>query len=317
MSNTPWASFCMTTYKRPAFLKIQLEILLKQTFTNFEIVIADNDPLGSGKNIVDLFNDKRIKYERNIDNLGMIKSYNKSIERAEGDFIVMVTDDDPVFENMLDFFYNIYKSYPNFSVYGAVKRTKTSDGAIEIIDKKDFMSEILDSRLSQELHWSSFLLKRTTLLEIGKLPDFVSGHLVDHVLLSIMGSKNGAVIINGKFSFIQLHDTNYSKTNFENYYISSVDFYNTLTRYFHNLPNYNHNLKVIQNHMHQWFITSFFNLRKFYTVNYPNKQAVKELDEYAQKIMLLSYMGSCQKKYQLKKMIFKFKKFFLGIVGFK
>ena len=307
--DTPWASFCMTTFKRPTFLKIQLEILLKQSFSNFEIVISDNDPLASGKEVVDSFNDQRIKYECNSDNLGMIKSYNVSIDRALGDFVVMVTDDDPVFENMLAFFYDIHKSYTNFSVYGGVIRTKTVSGTIEKIDRNDFMSEILDSRLSTELHWSSFLLKRTTLLEIGKLPDYVSGHLIDHVLLSIMGSKDGAVIVNQKFSSIQLHETNYSKTNFENYYLSSVGFYNILTRYYQDLPNYNYNLKIILNHLHQWFITSFFNLRKFYTTTNPNKLVVVELDEFAQKIMLLPYMEICKKKYQLKKAIFNIKYF--------
>lgn len=305
----PWASFCMTTYKRPTFLKIQLEILLKQSFSNFEIVISDNDPLASGKEIANSFNDQRIKYECNSDNLGMIKSYNGSIDRAQGDFVVMVTDDDPVFENMLAFFYDTHKSYPDFSVYGGVIRIKTVSGTIEKIDKNDFMSKILDSRLSTELHWSSFLLKRTTLLEIGKLPDYNSGHLMDHVLLSIMGSKDGAVIVNQKFSSIQLHETNYSKTNFENYYLSSVGFYNTLTNYYQNLPNYNHNSKIILNHLHQWFITSFFNLRRFYTTILPNKSVIKELDEFAQKIMLLPYMKICKKKYQLKKIIFKIKYF--------
>ena len=55
----PWASFCMSTYKRPEFLKNQIEILLQQTFQNYEIVIADNDPDASGKVVVEAFKDKR------------------------------------------------------------------------------------------------------------------------------------------------------------------------------------------------------------------------------------------------------------------
>ena len=108
MSTTnPWASFCMSTYNRPTFLQKQIELLFKQSFQNFEIVINDNDPNASGKIIADSFNDERIKYECNIENLGMVKSFNRAIDRAKGEFVVMVTDDDPVFEYMLDYFYNL------------------------------------------------------------------------------------------------------------------------------------------------------------------------------------------------------------------
>jgi glycosyltransferase involved in cell wall biosynthesis len=307
----PWASFCMTTYLRPTFLKIQIELLLKQSFANFEIVISDNDPLASGKKVADSFNDVRIKYESNNNNLGMIQSYNRTIERAEGDFIVMVTDDDPVFENMLEYFHNIQKRYPGFCLYGAVKRSNTSVGAVEIIDRNNFMAEILDRRLTPELHWSSFLIKKTSLLEIGKLSDYGSGHLIDHALLAIIGSKNGAFIVNEKFSEIQLHDTNYSKINFENYYLGCIGFYNVLTDYYKHLPNYSRNQKAILNHLRPWFITSFFNLRRFYTFNHPDKFMIKELDLYAEKIMLLPFMKTCRTKYEIKKMIFQIKNIFL------
>jgi len=49
MLQKPWVSFCMSTYKRPEFLRKQIEGILQQTFTDFEIVISDNDPEGSGR----------------------------------------------------------------------------------------------------------------------------------------------------------------------------------------------------------------------------------------------------------------------------
>ena len=33
----PWVTFCMTTYKRPAFLEKQLTDILKQTFSDFRL----------------------------------------------------------------------------------------------------------------------------------------------------------------------------------------------------------------------------------------------------------------------------------------
>jgi len=310
MSNlTPWASFCMSTYNRPDFLKKQIELLLQQSFQDFEIVIADNDPNASGKAIAAEFNDSRIKYECNGENLGMVKSFNRAIDRAIGEFVVMITDDDPVFDNMLSFFYSLQTKYPNYSLYCGAKRKKTAYEAIEIIDKDDFPHQILDTKLTASLHWSGSLLRRRTLVEIGKLADFGSGHLVDHIMIVLMGSKDGAIIINREFSDTQLHQLNYSKTNFDNYSIGCTNFYNILTNTFKDRPNYKKNLAGILDHLHTWVIVCFFSLRNFFTIHQSsNKNIIKEIDVAAYKILDLPYMRVCKTKYELKKIIFFIKK---------
>ncbi|HEY0433082.1 MAG TPA: glycosyltransferase, partial [Chitinophagaceae bacterium] len=89
-STQPWASFCMSTYKRPQFLRKQLDSLLRQTFPGFQIIISDNDPEASGQGVVDAFNDARIIYQCNGENLGMVKSFNRSLQRAQSEFVVMI-----------------------------------------------------------------------------------------------------------------------------------------------------------------------------------------------------------------------------------
>ena len=305
----PWASFCMSTYNRPAFLKIQIETLLKQTFKNFEIVISDNDPEASGKSVADAFCDNRVKYFCNGENLGMVKSYNNSIDRAEGEFIVMVTDDDPVYDSMLEFFNQLSLNHPNYSIYCGLKRNNTDKGFVEIVDKENVLLEILDPKRTIGLHWSSCLLKKATLLEIGKLTDYGSGHLVDHIMIVLAGSKNGAVIINQEFSEIQYHQGNYSKANVNNYYLSCIGFYSTLTNFFKDKPGYNKNYRVIIKHLHHWFIVCFFSLRKFYTLKIiDNVDAIKELDFYSDKIMAEHFMKKCKFLYSTKKYIFFVKK---------
>lgn len=307
----PWASFCMSTYNRPDFLKVQIETLLKQTFQDFEIVIADNDINATGRPVADSFADPRIKYACNDENLGMVKSFNRSIERAKGEFIVMVTDDDPVYENMLDFFYNLHNKYPEFSLYCGIKRKKTASDEIELIKKDDILSEILDPKRTIAIHWSSCLLKRETLVETGKLTDYRSGHLVDHIMIVLMGSKNGAVIVNKEFSAIQYHQENYSKTNINNYYLSCIGFYNTLTGYFKDKPNYKKKYPIIIQHLHHWFVVCFFSLRKFYALNnIDGRKEIKELDYFANKIMNEHFMRSCKPLYKIKKGIFFIKKKF-------
>ena len=87
----PWVSFCMSTYKRPLFLAAQIKSLLQQTFTDFEIIISDNDPDAGAKAVAESFNDKRVFYYHNSQNLGMVKSFNSSLAKSAGEFVVMVT----------------------------------------------------------------------------------------------------------------------------------------------------------------------------------------------------------------------------------
>ena len=97
----PKFSFCMTTFKRPELLQSTLRSILAQTVGDFEVIISDNDPEGSAQVAVESLQDERLKYFHNSLNLGMIKSFNKSIEKATGSFVVMITDDDPVYPDML------------------------------------------------------------------------------------------------------------------------------------------------------------------------------------------------------------------------
>ncbi len=302
----PWASFCMSTYNRPDFLRTQVEILLQQTFTNFEIVISDNDPLESGRITCESFNDPRVKYFANEENLGMVKSFNKSIDRSSGDFIVMVTDDDPVDSNMLEYFFQLQNTHPGFSMYCGAKRGNKPANETEIIEAQYSVQEILDPKKTIRIHWSSCLLRKESLLKIGKLADYGSGHLVDHLMLSLIGMQSGIVIVNREFSSIQYHDNNYSKSNIDNYYKSCTGFYEYMKESLKEDEQYKNNIAIVLLHLHRWFIICFFSLRKFYTKT-KHTEEIPELDLVAKKIMDLPYMQKVKGMYAIKKFIFGIK----------
>jgi glycosyltransferase involved in cell wall biosynthesis len=209
-----WASFCISTYKRPEILKQQLQLLLTQTFPHFNIVISDNDPEASARIVCESLNDNRIKYFHNGDNLGMIKSFNKSIERAVTDYIVMVTDDDPIEPEFLSYFHNIYKQHPQYSIYCGFGRKKKNPLEAEYIHKENFIQEIIDPDKTYELLWSSSVIKRSDALAIGCIPDYGSPHLADHAFLALVGNANGGIIVNKMFSSLTSHNTNFSKSHF-------------------------------------------------------------------------------------------------------
>ena len=83
----------MSVYNAEAFVKEAVESILQQTFTQFEFIIIDDGCTDNTIKIIDSFTDKRICLYRNETNLGLIKSLNKALSKAKGEFIARMDAD--------------------------------------------------------------------------------------------------------------------------------------------------------------------------------------------------------------------------------
>lgn len=68
--------------------------MLDQTFTDFELVIVDNASEDNTPEIVRCLGDRRIRYYRNFQNIGVAQNWNRCIELARGEHITIFHDDD-------------------------------------------------------------------------------------------------------------------------------------------------------------------------------------------------------------------------------
>jgi glycosyltransferase involved in cell wall biosynthesis len=303
MDKKPLVSFCISTYKRPEILEKQLKLLLQQTYTNFLIVVSDNDPESSALRMVTQINEPRIVYYENRENLGIVKSFNKSIERSTTEYVVMITDDDPLQINFLEEIMPLVENYPGYSMYSGFLIDKKFQ--IEIINKNEFPTFVLDPDKNPSIFWSNCVLRKSDVIKVGMIPDYGSPHLVDHALLAMVGSKNGCIIKNAIYSSHFLHMNNYSRSNFDSYYTGCIGFYKVLSKYFINFENTKIE-RIIKKHLRSWFIAISFSLRRFFK---NDKNRIKEIDIFSSKILLLDFMKSSRFKYFAKKKIFAFKVF--------
>jgi glycosyltransferase involved in cell wall biosynthesis len=303
----PWVSFCMSTYQRPDFLQKQLQNIALQTFGNFEVIISDNDPSQSAKPIVAALLDSRFKYFSNGENLGMIASFNKSIERANADFIVMITDDDPVNEQFLSEMHEMYQRDSSFSLYAGFIRSSLKNDELEIIVGDDFAKEILDLNKTPWILWSSCIMKKSVVVEVGKMPDYGSPHFADHALIAMVGSRSGGMIKNKMFSTLSSHDGNFSKSNFHYYVLGCEGFYNLMERFSKGRKNEAEEKKAVIIHLGKWFFGCIFTLKKyFYITN--NVSQHDAIVTCAREILTLPYMQRFKPKYYAKSVIFEVKK---------
>lgn len=304
----PWVSFCMSTYKRPVFLKQQLQIILNQNFKDFEVVICDNDPECSARSVVSLFDDIRLKYHPNYENIGMIKSFNRSIGNSTAEYIVMITDDDPIVPDMLQIFHELIKKFPGYGIYSGCSRKGKNENTIEIFDNENFLFQILNPELTTNLLWSSCVIKKSVLLSIGKIPDYGSPHLADHAMLALCGTVNGGLIINKMYSEIVSHENNFSKGNIDLYFVACHQFFDLITKVGNkNFYEKNGN-NILIKHLNRWFIVAIFSLRKYYTYSNKKNEIIKQLDQETEKILALDYMKQLRPRYYLKLLIFNIKR---------
>lgn len=303
-----WISFCMSTYNRPQLLKNQLELILKQINKNFEVVISDNDPQCSAEAVVKELDDKRLKYFSNINNLGMVKSFNKSIERATTPYVVMITDDDPVAPDMLEDFHKIMTKYPSHSIYFGCRRKGKKESEVEVFNNNDFVFQILHPQLTSNFLWSGCILKRDVILKFGGMPDYGSPHLADHAMLALCGKDNGGVLINKMYSSLSSHETNFSKSNYHLYYVACLEFYKFMTNSFDKSFYIKGNENALIKHLNAWYIAISFNLRKYFTYTSRNAQTLREIHSFSKEILKLPFMKHLTIRYYLKLIVFSIKK---------
>lgn len=88
-------SIMIPTYNQAAYIGDAIRSVLAQTYTQLEIVVADDASTDETPEIVAGFGDLRIKYFRNERNIGRVKNYHKALyEHATGAWAANLDGDD-------------------------------------------------------------------------------------------------------------------------------------------------------------------------------------------------------------------------------
>ena len=102
-------SIIIPSYNRKKQLKKAIDSCLSQSEKNIEIIVVDDGSTDNTDQMVNSFNDKRIKYYKR-DNHGIGASRNFGIDNAIGEYITFVDSDDYLDENFIK---NMYEKAKN------------------------------------------------------------------------------------------------------------------------------------------------------------------------------------------------------------
>lgn len=161
-------TFCIPTYNRPERIFKLINQIISFQSDEIEIIIGDDNPFSNKtRDIVNKFEDPRIVYFQNKNNLGMDGNMLKAINRASGEFVFIMMDDDDVEIESIPWILKTIKENNNLTrIYGSFgdKRQKENKIIVTYGDKLlRSGAESLMELLFYQSHGSGVILKKKNL----------------------------------------------------------------------------------------------------------------------------------------------------------
>ena len=112
----PQITVALPVYNGEQYIAFAIESVLSQTFSDYELLILDNCSTDNTLNIIEKFNDSRIRLIVNTKNLGMIGNWNLAVSLATGNYIKILSHDDLLAPSCLAEQINGFLMHPNQNI---------------------------------------------------------------------------------------------------------------------------------------------------------------------------------------------------------
>ena len=99
--HNPKVTVCLPTFNKARYLPAAIESVLAQEFRDYELLIVDDASPADPTDLVLGFRDSRIRFSRNLQNLGLVENWNHCLEMARGDYAIIFHDDDVMLPALL------------------------------------------------------------------------------------------------------------------------------------------------------------------------------------------------------------------------
>lgn len=91
---SPLVSVIITTYNRANLVPRAIKSVLGQTYDDLEVIVVDDASADDTGSVINNFEDERLAYVRHDENRHLSAARNTGINRADGDYVAFLDDDD-------------------------------------------------------------------------------------------------------------------------------------------------------------------------------------------------------------------------------
>lgn len=98
----PKVSICIPTYNRANFLIYAVDSVLRQSYSDFEIIICDDGSTDHTSEVISQWHDPRIRYIKHAANIGRSQNMRSGFAAAAGTYFIKFDDDDALTPQFLE-----------------------------------------------------------------------------------------------------------------------------------------------------------------------------------------------------------------------
>lgn len=134
----PTITVLLSVYNAENYVGIAIESILKQSFTDFELIAVDDCSTDKSWDIVQKYMklDNRVIAKRNKINLGGCKTLNVGLKLARGKYVARLDNDDWSYPKRLEKQFDFLEAHPDVGIVGGVMEIMNQHG--EIIGQRKY-----------------------------------------------------------------------------------------------------------------------------------------------------------------------------------
>ena len=197
----PIVTIAIPAYK-PTFLKEAIDSALRQTYTNIELVIVNDDSPYDLDALVSQYTDSRIRYYKNDTNLGslsIVHNWNRCLSYARGEYFVLLCDDDILAPTMVQEMLGLAQKYQSLGCFHARKCNLQNDGSTKDTtiwpEYEDYEKFAEQNFAEQRKHTITEFFYRTRFLtQHGGFVVFPVGYYSDDATILYMAKQQGGMV---------------------------------------------------------------------------------------------------------------------------
>lgn len=176
-------SVCIATYNGEKFIEAQLESILHQLDSDDEVIIVDDCSQDRTVDIINGYNDKRIKLYLNKINKKHVCTFEKAIKHAKKDLIFLSDQDDIWVKDRVKLIKSYFTSTncllisSNFSLFDKYQKSMLSRNPLKSKDSQKYLNNIFGILFGKRDYYGCAMAFRKELLEvILPIPSYVKSH---------------------------------------------------------------------------------------------------------------------------------------------
>ena len=171
----PLVSICIPTSNFGKLIGTAIQSVLSQDFKDFELIIVDNASIDNTEDVIDSFQDSRIRYFRNPINIGFARNLQKAFELSTGEFLQFLCADDYLCPGYLTKAVAMLKRFPDLAFVHTGHDLVDISGKLlerriyswkETVNAEEFLNGCMEREMSG-VFLSSVLMRREKLKRVG------------------------------------------------------------------------------------------------------------------------------------------------------